>query len=239
MPLRSPLNPPRSFRALLQPLPVRLLLRPPLTLSQTTPTLLRSPPTMKVRLTFLLPTSTLTPRCLLLTLPRCPPPAFPLMLPSSSLTLLRLRLMLRSSLNLLRPILTLSRYLLLRLMPRPLLTRSRMLLTRFPSPPTRKLCLRLLPPTSTLTLRCLLLLPTTLRACSSHCYVACNRALPGRRRTVDTEVSVGVARGIATAYAAVGHRLEQRKWSMKPEHETRRKIMHEMDVASERTWKAL
>jgi hypothetical protein len=107
MPLRSPLNPPRSFRALLQPLPVRLLLRPPLTLPQTTPTLLRSSPTMKVRLSFLLPTSSLTPRCLLPTLPRCPPPAFPLMLPSWSLTLLRLRLMLRSSLNLLRPILTL------------------------------------------------------------------------------------------------------------------------------------
>jgi hypothetical protein len=101
-----------------------------------------------------------------------------------------------------------------------------MLLTRFPSLPTLKLCLRLL-------------LPTTLRACSSHCYVACNRALPGRRQTVDNEVSVGVARGFATTYAAVDHRLEQRKWSMKPERETRRKIIREMDVAPERTWKAL
>jgi hypothetical protein len=41
------------------------------------------------------------------------------------------------------------------------------------------------------------------------------------------EASVGVARGFATTYAAVDHRLEQRIWSMKPEHETRRKIIRE------------
>jgi hypothetical protein len=108
--------------------------------------------------------------------------AFPLTLPSFPLTLLRLRLaLLRSPLKLLRPFLTLW-YVLLRLLLRIPLTRVRASLTRLPSLPTPKLHLRLL-------------LPTTLRACSSHCYVACNRALPGRRQTVDNEVSVAVARG--------------------------------------------
>jgi hypothetical protein len=135
-------------------------------------------PPLKLCLRLLPPTSTLTLRCLLPTRPRSLPMAFPLTLPSFPLTLLRLRLaLLRSPLKLLRPFLTL--WTLLRLLPRTPLTRVRTPLTRLPSLPTPKLHLRLL-------------LPTTLRACSSHCYVACNRALPGRRQTVDNEVSVGV-----------------------------------------------
>jgi hypothetical protein len=138
-------------------------------------------PPLKLCLRLLPPTPTLTPRFLFLTRPRSLPIAFPLTLPSFPLTLLRLRLaLLRSPLKLLSPFLTL--WTLLRLLPRTPLTRVRTPLTRLPSLPTPKLHLRLL-------------LPTTLRACSSHCYVACNRALPGRRQTVDNEVSVAVARG--------------------------------------------